>query len=48
MDMEDREHVAESAAGQDLPQRADHDAWLDRALEDTFPASDPVAANRFD
>jgi hypothetical protein len=37
MNMETREVAAEHA-----------DDWLDRALEDTFPASDPVAANRFD
>jgi hypothetical protein len=24
------------------------DAWLDRALEDTFPASDPLASYVFD
>ena len=24
------------------------DEWLDQALEDTFPASDPIAANRYD
>ena len=25
----------------------DDDAWLDCALEDSFPASDPIASNRY-
>ena len=37
------------------PQRSDEleeawlrDGWLDNALRDTFPASDPIASGRFD
>jgi hypothetical protein len=26
----------------------DSDTWLDQALADSFPASDPVASHRFD
>jgi hypothetical protein len=31
-----------------LPQTTDPDAWLDQALADSFPASDPPASHRFD
>jgi hypothetical protein len=30
------------------PAEAIGDSWLDRALEDSFPASDPIAAHLFD
>jgi len=33
--------VSSSAAAPD--QSLDQDAWLDTALEDTFPASDPIS-----
>ena len=33
--------MAEPAAG-------NADRWLDQALEETFPASDPIAAHSFD
>ncbi|HVI91886.1 MAG TPA: hypothetical protein VM659_26570 [Dongiaceae bacterium] len=35
---------AEPAAGSAAD---DDDAWLDRALEGSFPASDPIASNRY-
>ena len=45
--MENREYAAD--LGATSPHSLDsRDEWLDRALEDTFPASDPIAANRYD
>jgi hypothetical protein len=30
------------------PASEHRDRWLDQALEETFPASDPIAAHSFD
>jgi hypothetical protein len=37
-----------AAAAPCVRMEAADDLWLDRALEDSFPASDPVASNLFD
>jgi hypothetical protein len=44
MDMDRREAAERNAAAT----RAADDLRLDHALEDSFPASDPVASNLFD
>lgn len=39
---------AERRVPSPAPAQMDPTRWLDLALEETFPASDPVAAHRFD
>jgi hypothetical protein len=49
MDMDKRESTDRPAvASLRDPAQSARDSWLDRALEDSFPASDPVAAHQFD
>ena len=45
--MENREYAVEPATAPARSLDASQDEWLDRALEDTFPASDPIASNLY-
>ena len=46
--MESREYPTQHAAAPPRSLRTICDERLDQALEDTFPASDPVATNLYD
>jgi hypothetical protein len=48
MDMESREYPMEHVAAPARSLDNACDERLDRALEDTFPASDPIATNLYD
>jgi hypothetical protein len=46
--MDSNEHPdRHSAVALRDPAEAAEDSWLDRALEDSFPASDPIARHVF-
>jgi hypothetical protein len=45
--MDNREYAVEPATALVRSLDASPDEWLDRALEDTFPASDPIASNQY-
>jgi hypothetical protein len=48
MEMESREYPTQHAAAPARSLDTTCDERLDKALEDTFPASDPVAMNLYD
>jgi hypothetical protein len=49
MDMDKRKTADQAAAASSRdPAETARDSWLDRALEDSFPASDPLASHLFD